>query len=183
MIFSENRYPLFGIMLYDQSQQAEERNGEQTMPSRSKPLSYVTVAAGAAILSAAATYGAMTFVAPSRAETAQPSQRIEVLKQALADIPGREVRITLLDLMPGHASPPHRHPNHHVFGYIVDGTYEWKIGDGPVKTFKAGEAFYEPPGVLHAVSRNASTDARAKLVVFMVADAKQPTTVVEDEKK
>ena len=155
------------------------------MSSRSKPLSYVAVVAGAAaILSAAATYGAMTFVAPSRAQTAPaPTQRTEVMTQPLADVPGREVRITLLDVMPGPASPPHRHPNHHVFGYIIDGTYEWKIGDGPVKTFKPGEAFYEPPGVLHAVSRNASADARAKLVVFMVADAKQPSTVVEGEKK
>jgi len=147
-------------------------------------LSYGVVAAAAAVVSAAATYGAMTFVAPSRAQTAAaPTQRTEVMTQPLADIPGREVRITLLDLMPGHASPPHRHPNHHVFGYIVDGSYEWKIGDAPAKTFKPGEAFYEPPGVLHAVSRNASNDARAKLVVFMVADATQPTTVVEGEKK
>jgi quercetin dioxygenase-like cupin family protein len=154
------------------------------MPSRSTPLSYAAVAITAVIISAAATYGALTFVVPSRAQTAlAPTQRIDVMTQPLADIPGREVRITLLDLMPGHASPPHRHPNHHVFGYIVDGTYEWKIGDGPVKTFKAGEAFYEPPGVLHAVSRNASADARAKIVVFMVADAKQPSTVVEGEKK
>jgi quercetin dioxygenase-like cupin family protein len=154
------------------------------MPSARRPLSYAAVAASAAIVSAAATYGAMTFVAPSRAQTAPaPTQRIDVMTQPLADIPGREVRITLLDLMPGHASPPHRHPDHHVFGYIVDGTYEWKIGDGPAKTFKAGEAFYEPPGVLHAVSRNASADARAKIVVFMVADAKQPSTVVEGEKK
>jgi quercetin dioxygenase-like cupin family protein len=154
------------------------------MQSRSNRLSYAAVAAGAAILSAAMTYGAMTFVKPSRAQTAPvPTQRIDVMTQPLADIPGREARITLLDLMPGHASPPHRHPNHHVFGYIIEGTYEWKIGDAPAKTFKAGEAFYEPPGVLHAVSRNASADARAKLVVFMVADAKQPSTVVESEKK
>jgi quercetin dioxygenase-like cupin family protein len=147
-------------------------------------LSYTVVAAAAAVVSAAATYGAMTFVAPSRAQTAPaPTQRTEVMTQTLADVPGREVRIALLDLMPGHASPPHRHPNHHVFGLIVDGTYEWKIDDGPVKTFKPGQAFYEPPGVLHAVSRNASADARAKLVVFMVADAKQPSTVVEGEKK
>ena len=88
-------------------------------------LSYGVVAAAAAVVSAAATYGAMTFVAPSRAQTAAaPTQRTEVMTQPLADIPGREVRITLLDLMPGHASPPHRHPNHHVFGYIVDGSYE-----------------------------------------------------------
>jgi quercetin dioxygenase-like cupin family protein len=154
------------------------------MRPHSKTLSYGAVAAGAAIVSAAATYGAMIFVAPSRAQTAPaPTQRIEVMTQALADIPGREVRISLLDLMPGHASPPHRHPNHHVFGYIVDGTYEWKIDDGPAKTFKRGEAFYEPPGVVHAVSRNASAGSRAKIVVFMVADAKQPSTVVEGEKK
>jgi quercetin dioxygenase-like cupin family protein len=154
------------------------------MRMQSRALPYGAVAAGAAVVSAAATYGAMTFVAPSRAQTAPaPTQRTEVMTQPLVDVPGREVRITLLDLMPGHASPPHRHPNHHVFGFIVDGTYEWKIGDEPVKTFKPGQAFYEPPGVLHAVSRNASADARAKLVVFMVADAKQPSTVAEGEKK
>ena len=106
------------------------------MRRQSRALSYGVVAAGAAILSAAATYGTMTFVAPSRAQTAPtPTQRTEVMTQALADVPGREVRITLLDLMPGHASPPHRHPNHHVFGFIVDGTYDWKIDDGVVKTF------------------------------------------------
>ena len=154
------------------------------MRTRGSTLSHSLVAATAAMLSAAATYGAMTFVAPSRAQTPPvPTQRVEVMTQALADIPGREVRITLLDLMPGHASPPHRHPNHHVFGYIVDGTYEWKIDDGPAKTFKPGEAFYEPPGALHAVSRNASATDRAKVVVFMVADAKQPSTVVEGAKK
>src|ERR1043166_9059065 len=127
-------------------------------------LSYAAVAAGAAVVSAVATYSAMTFVASSRAQRAPaPTQRTDVMTQALADVPGREVRITLLDLMPGHASPPHRHPNHHVFGFIVDGTYEWKIDDGPAKTFKPGQAFYEPPGVLHAVSRNASAAARSTL--------------------
>ena len=36
---------------------------------------------------------------------------------------------------------------------------------------------YEPPGALHSVSRNASP--RLKIVVFMVADAKSPSTVNE----
>jgi quercetin dioxygenase-like cupin family protein len=154
------------------------------MQQSRKPFSYAAVAAGAAFLSAAATYGAMSFVGPLRAQTPPvATQRIDVMTQPLADIPGREVRITLLDLMPGHASAPHRHPGHHVFGYIVDGTYEWKIDDGAVKTFKPGEVFYEPPGVLHAVSRNASATDRAKLIVFMVADAKQPSTVVDGATK
>jgi quercetin dioxygenase-like cupin family protein len=66
---------------------------------------------------------------------------------------------------------------------IVEGAYEWKIDDEPTRVFKPGEAFYERPGVLHAVSRNASTSDRAKLVVFMVADQSQPSTVVEPERK
>jgi len=145
--------------------------------------SHGLTAAVAAIGASAVTYGAMTFVAPLHAQpTPAPTVRTDVMTQPLADIPGREVRITALDLMPGHASPPHRHPNHHVFGYIVAGTYEWKIDDGAVKTFKPGEVFYEPPGVLHTISRNASSTDRAKVIVFMVADAKQPSTVAEEKK-
>ena len=145
--------------------------------------SHSFTAAVAAVISAAVTYAATTFVAPLQAQPAPaPTVRTDVMTQPLADLPGREVRITALDLMPGHASPPHRHPNHHVFGYIVAGTYEWKIDDAQVKTFKAGEVFYELPGVLHAISRNASPTDRAKVIVFMVADAKQPSTVAEEKK-
>lgn len=92
------------------------------------------------------------------------------------------MRILSIDLAPGDGSAPHRHPNHHVFGYVAAGTYEWKIGEGPTKTFRAGEVFYEPPGVLHALSRNSSASERAKLVVFMVADIQQPSTVSEPQK-
>src|SRR5262249_44355974 len=118
--------------------------------------SHASIALGAAIVSAAATYFAMTFVAPTRGPTQPPTQRISVMTQALADIPGREVRILSIDLAPSDGSPPHRHPGHHVFGYVIEGSYEWKIGDEPARILKAGDAFYEPPGVLHAVSRNAS---------------------------
>ena len=41
-------------------------------------------------------------------------------------------------------------------GYILDGTYEVKIDDGPVRQLKAGEVFYEYPNALHAISRNPS---------------------------
>src|SRR3954452_10981610 len=126
--------------------------------------SHIAVALAAATLSAAATW---TVVAQT---AAKPSTRTEILKQSLSDLPGREVRMLTLDLAPGDGSAPHRHPGHHVFGYIAEGSYEWKIDDQPARTFKAGDVFYEPPGILHAVSKNASPDARAKLVVFMIAD-------------
>src|SRR5579872_5979768 len=45
---------------------------------------------------------------------------ITLLTQPLADIPGREVRITELDRDPLAASAPHRHPGHHTFGYVAE---------------------------------------------------------------
>jgi hypothetical protein len=42
-----------------------------------------------------------------------------------------------------------------------------------------GETFYEPPTAVHSVSRNPSTDKRTKIIVFMVADQKNPSTVAE----
>jgi uncharacterized RmlC-like cupin family protein len=79
----------------------------------------------------------------------------------------------------GNASPPHHHPGHHTFGYVVEGTYELGINGQPTRMLKAGDVFYEPPGAIHSMSRNASTDKRLKIVVFMVADQKNPSTVNE----
>jgi hypothetical protein len=39
--------------------------------------------------------------------------------------------------------------------------------------------FYEPPTALHSTSRNPSADKRTKIIVFMVADQKNPSTVAE----
>jgi len=49
----------------------------------------------------------------------------------------------------------------------------------PSRMLHAGETFYEPPTALHSVSRNPSTDTRTKIIVFMVADQKNPSTVAE----
>jgi quercetin dioxygenase-like cupin family protein len=94
-------------------------------------------------------------------------------------LPGREVRITLLDRAPGSSSPPHRHPGHHTFGCSVEGTYELAIDGQPGRILNAGETFYEPTTAVQSVSRNPSTDKRTKIIVFMVADQKNPSTVTE----
>jgi quercetin dioxygenase-like cupin family protein len=136
--------------------------------------SYVVVASAAAILSLAVTPAIRT--SGAQPAIAPPTQ---LLTQALSDLPGREVRISLLDRPPQAMSPPHRHPGHHTFGYVLEGTYEFAVDGGAPKTLKAGEVFYEPPGALHSVSRNPSSDQRTKILVFMVADQKNPSTVVE----
>jgi quercetin dioxygenase-like cupin family protein len=48
---------------------------------------------------------------------------------------------------------------------------------GPVKVYKAGESFFEPPGSEHLVSENASaTEPASLLAVFVADDGAQLTT-------
>ena len=137
--------------------------------------SYGSVALIAAAVSSAATWGAMNLSGSAFAQ-APPAGTIPLLTQPLAGLPGREVRMLLLDRVPGNASPAHRHPGHHTFGYVIEGTYELGIDGQPTRMLKAGDTFYEPPDALHSVSRNAG-NTQMKIVVFMVADQRNPSTV------
>jgi len=145
-----------------------------------KLLSHAIVAAVAAILAAFTTYmmiGHPNPLALSAAQAQAPGNRSsEVLTQAMPDI-AREMRISVTERDPGNASAAHRHPGHHTFGYVLEGTYEVKIDNGPVRQLKAGESFYEPPGALHAVSRNPSPDRPLRYMIIQVGDPTKPRTV------
>jgi quercetin dioxygenase-like cupin family protein len=140
--------------------------------------SYVLVAGVAAGLSALVTWQGAVLVTPSAAQPAAGGVQ-QIVTQPLADVSGREVRMLLVERAPASASPPHRHPGHHTFGYVLEGTYEFAIDRGQPRLLKAGDTFYEPPTAVHSTSRNPSPDQRVKLLVFMVADQKNPTTVPE----
>jgi len=116
------------------------------------------------------------FISDSLAQPAAGGVQ-QILSQPLADLPGREVRVLLIERPPGGGSPPHRHPGHHTFGYVIEGNYEFAIDGQPPRLLKTGDTFYEPPTAIHSISRNPSTDHVLKMIVFMVADQKNPTTV------
>jgi quercetin dioxygenase-like cupin family protein len=137
---------------------------------------YAGVAIVVGLLSSFGTWTATRFVTGAQSA---PAAAKPLLVQPLADLPCREVRITLLDRAPESSSPPHRHPGHHTFGYVVEGTYEFAIDGQAGRILNAGETFYEPPTAVHSVSRNPSTDKHTKIIVFMVADQKTPSTVTE----
>ena len=141
-------------------------------------VSYGAVAVAAALLSAVATWSATKFVTASAAQPVAAAAG-QLLAQPLADLPGRKVRISLLDREPGASSARHRHPGHHTFGYVIEGTYEFAINGEAARSLKAGDTFYEPPTAVHSTSRNPSSDKRTKILVFMVADQKNPSTVAE----
>ena len=121
-------------------------------------------------------------IAPSfaQAPAASPGQRsTELFNRVMDDVLGRRLTVRLTERDPGNGSAAHRHPGSHTVGYILEGSYEVKINDGPAQTLKPGDVFYEPPNALHAISRNASTTQPLKYLVIQVSDPTKPATVPE----
>ncbi len=114
--------------------------------------------------------------------------RVKVLSQedVAEKLEGQKARATTVEvtLEPGQDSAPHRHPGP-VFGYVLEGEYEWAIDDKPVKTLKAGDTFYEPTGCLHRVSKNPSDKNKTRVlaVVLHPQDAKDIVIPEKDPKK
>jgi quercetin dioxygenase-like cupin family protein len=103
----------------------------------------------------------------------------ELFNRVMDDVLGRRLTVRLTERDPGNGSAAHRHPGSHTVGYILEGTYQVKIDDGPMQTLKPGEVFYEAPNALHAISRNASTTQPLKYLVIQVSDPTKPATVPE----
>src|SRR6478672_3700537 len=117
----------------------------------------------------------MMATVPAAAQQAAPATTVTpLLKQLLADVPGREVMMIMLDIPPGGGSAPHRHPGHHVFGYVLEGSYKIKLDQGEERILTKGQTFYEAPGQLHAVSANASATEPAKVLAVIVAESGKP---------
>ena len=151
--------------------------------SRSQALlSHAATGAIAALAGGLITYLAVpgpSYLAPAAAQAQASGQRTtDIITQAMPEL-AREMRIRLTERDPGNGSPPHRHPGQETFGYVLEGTYEVKIDDGPVRQLKAGDSFYEHPGALHAVSRNPSPDKVLKYLIIQVVDPSKPTIVPE----
>jgi quercetin dioxygenase-like cupin family protein len=91
---------------------------------------------------------------------------------------GKVGAATVLDVAfgPGQKDTVHRHAGP-VFGYVLEGEYEHAINDEPIKTYKAGETFYEPTGCVHRVAQNPSDKARTRLLVVILhlRDVKEVT--------
>jgi quercetin dioxygenase-like cupin family protein len=144
-------------------------------------VSHVLTGCAAAVATYVVTAGHLGVVS-SRAQTpaASTGQRsTELFNRVMDDVLGRRLTVRLTEREPGNGSAAHRHPGSHTVGYILEGTYEVKIDDGPVRTLKPGEVFYEPPNALHAVSRNASKTDSLKYLVIQVSDPAKPATVPE----
>ena len=119
---------------------------------------------------------------PAISQQQTPATKVTpLLKEAIAELPGREIIVVTLDIPPGGGSPPHRHPGHHIFGYVLEGKYKLKLDQGTETILTKGQTFHEAPGQLHAISANASLTEPAKVLAFIVAESGKPVTVPEKQ--
>jgi quercetin dioxygenase-like cupin family protein len=99
-----------------------------------------------------------------------------VFSKDLADIPGKEGLMLLVEYPPGSSDPIHRH-NARAFVYVLEGSIVMQVRGGKEVTLTPGQAFYEGPDDVHVVGRNASQTKPAKFVVFLVKEKGAPAVV------
>jgi quercetin dioxygenase-like cupin family protein len=95
--------------------------------------------------------------------------------------PHGRVNAVRVDYEPGgYTHGTHRHPAG-AYVYVIVGSVMFGLDDNEPVMLKAGESFFEPPGALHSVSRNASEEQPASLIAFFVlADGERPTVYERD---
>ncbi|WP_175883126.1 cupin domain-containing protein [Burkholderia sp. BCC0044] len=96
-----------------------------------------------------------------------------IMQQAVPEAPGKLAVVATVDYAPGQASEAHKHLGP-VFAVVSKGEVLSQVNGGPLRRYRAGEGWYEPPGSRHQVSRNASATEPAQLVVFGLTGEHQP---------
>ena len=114
---------------------------------------------------------AQAALAQGQSQPAASTPVNRVFQHDLPDITMKDWQVTAsqVDFPPGREGKPHQHAGF-VLAYVLEGEIVSQVsGQGPEKTYHAGEMFYEPPRSTHMVSRNASASAPAKLLALILA--------------
>ena len=122
--------------------------------------------------------GALLAGGTSRADAEEVGVEVKPVRmEKLANVAGKSLTVVVVNYAPGGKSGKHHHAGS-VFAYVLSGAIRSEnSATGPVKVYKAGESFFEPPGSEHLVSENASaTEPASLLAVFVADDRAQLTT-------
>jgi quercetin dioxygenase-like cupin family protein len=85
----------------------------------------------------------------------------------LPDLPGREMLMISVEYPPGTVEHIHRH-DAYAFLYVLEGSIIEGVRGGKAVTLTPGQTFYEGPGDVHTIGRNASMTKPARFVVVLV---------------
>jgi quercetin dioxygenase-like cupin family protein len=109
---------------------------------------------------------------------AQEVKVTPLISKDLAEFPGREGLVLVVEYPPGGADPVHRH-DAHGFIYVLEGSVVMQVKGGKEVTLTPGQSFYEGPNDVHVVGRNASNTKPAKFLVFFLKAKGAPVLTVE----
>ena len=107
---------------------------------------------------------------------AQEAKVTPLMSKDLAEFPGKEGLMIMVEYPPGSTDPIHRH-NAHAFLYVLEGSIVMQVKGGTQVTLTPGQTFYEGPDDVHIVGRNASKTKPAKFIVFFVKDKNAPVLI------
>ena len=107
---------------------------------------------------------------------AQEPKVTSLMSKDLTESPGREALMITVEHAPGGSSAIHRH-NAHSFVYVLEGSVVMQLRGGQQVTLTPGQTFYEGPGDIHVVDRNASDTQPAKFLVVLIKDKGVPALV------
>jgi quercetin dioxygenase-like cupin family protein len=122
-----------------------------------------------AISLAAVFLGVANVALAQQSSPGSPVTRTELLKQVLPAGDFRNVQALVIELAPGAGAPSHRH-DVAVLAYVLEGVVENQFDGGPLQTHKLGDSWWEAPGTVHNVARNASKTERARLLVVYIGE-------------
>ena len=120
---------------------------------------------------------ALAFSLSTAALAHDSSEKVTVLQeQLLKNAPGKKAMMIEVDYQPGQSSIAHKHDGT-AMAYVLEGEVISQVkGEQPI-TYKKGQFWYEPAGSEHLVSKNASQNKPAKLLVFMVLAPDEPVLI------
>jgi quercetin dioxygenase-like cupin family protein len=121
--------------------------------------------------------GLATFTTPGFVEAQQPGTKRTELQRHDLSVPGREVIQARVEIEPGFSFPSHRHPGEEII-YVLEGQLEYKVGDQPPVTLKAGDVLYISSGAIHS-AKNAGAVNAAELATYIVEKGKPLITIIK----
>jgi quercetin dioxygenase-like cupin family protein len=99
-----------------------------------------------------------------------------LMSKDLTGCPGKEGAMITVEYPPGGSDVIHRH-NAHAFVYVLEGKVIMQVRGGQPVTLGPGQTFYEGPGDVHVVGKNASSAESAKFLVLFVKDKGSPILI------
>jgi quercetin dioxygenase-like cupin family protein len=105
-----------------------------------------------------------------------------VFDRALPNVPGKSMKVQLVEYAPGVSSIAHTHaPSAFIYATVLEGAIRSKVNDNPEQVYHAGENFTELPGDHHRVSANASETEPASLLAVLIVDTNEQNLVINDK--